>query len=216
MTDFRILFSKTDALIYISHLDLTHTFVRALHRADISLRYSQGFNPHPKIVFALPLSVGMAGENELVDISLEQEGFSAETLKTLLGNAMPKDIKIKQIYEPDQKFKNVVSADYKISFNEVQGLEHKIKEALSSELIVTKTTKSGEKQIDIFPLILGFSLSEQNGDTILNITLAASSESYLNPEYVVTGLREKQIILSDNYFISRQKINFGDEHGIQV
>jgi radical SAM-linked protein len=46
MPDQRILFSKTDAARYISHLDLMRTFQRAFQRAGITVRHTEGFNPH--------------------------------------------------------------------------------------------------------------------------------------------------------------------------
>ena len=84
MQDYRITFSKTGSLSFISHLDFNHSFIRILKRAGLPLRYSEGFNPRPKIVFGLPLSVGMEGLNELVDISLTEDLSNEEVEK--VGN----------------------------------------------------------------------------------------------------------------------------------
>ena len=51
----RIKFKKTGRLKYISHLDLCRTMQPAMIRAKIPLWYTEGFNPHPKMVFAQPL-----------------------------------------------------------------------------------------------------------------------------------------------------------------
>ena len=64
-TRLRLRFEKTGRAVYISHLDLMQTLQRACSRAGYSLKYSEGFNPHPQISVALPLSVGAASRIEL-------------------------------------------------------------------------------------------------------------------------------------------------------
>ena len=54
----RLVFSKTGRARYISHLDLNRTMARVLRRAGIPLWYTEGFNKHPYITFAAPLSLG--------------------------------------------------------------------------------------------------------------------------------------------------------------
>ena len=106
MQDYRITFSKTGSLSFISHLDFNHSFIRILKRAGLPLRYSEGFNPRPKIVFGLPLSVGMEGLNELVDISLTEE-LSNEEVEKRLKDAMPPDITVKSVETPLVKLKYI-------------------------------------------------------------------------------------------------------------
>ena len=73
MDKLRLRFRKTGRAVYISHLDLMQTMQRAFFRADYALRYSEGFNPHPLISIALPLSVGTASECELMDFRLKED-----------------------------------------------------------------------------------------------------------------------------------------------
>jgi len=51
-------------LRFISHHDTLRLFRRALARADVPVRYSEGFNPHPKIMIPLPRPVGIASRDE--------------------------------------------------------------------------------------------------------------------------------------------------------
>lgn len=115
MQDYRITFSKTGSLSFISHLDFNHSFIRILKRAGLPLRYSEGFNPRPKIVFGLPLSVGMEGLNELVDISLTEE-LSNEEVEKRLKEAMPPDITVKSVETPLIKLKYIELAEYEVFF----------------------------------------------------------------------------------------------------
>jgi radical SAM-linked protein len=66
----RVRFSRGEELKFISHLDIIRLWVRALRRAQIPLEYTEGFSPHPRISLAVPLSVGVTAENELMDISM--------------------------------------------------------------------------------------------------------------------------------------------------
>ena len=45
---------------------------RSLRRAGIPLWYTEGFNRHPYVTFAAPLSLGFEGLQETMDIRLEQ------------------------------------------------------------------------------------------------------------------------------------------------
>ena len=66
----RVRFSRGEELKFISHLDIIRLWVRALRRARIPLEYTEGFSPHPRISLAVPLSVGVTADNELMDISI--------------------------------------------------------------------------------------------------------------------------------------------------
>ena len=55
----RIWFKKMGMSRYVSHLDLMRAMTRAIRRANLPLWYTEGFNPHPYMTFALPLSLGM-------------------------------------------------------------------------------------------------------------------------------------------------------------
>ncbi len=206
----RVLFSKGGELIFISHLDLAHTFVRALGRANMPVAYSSGFNPHPKLVFALPLSVGTEGKNELCDITLKSDDISDEEFFAALSAELPHQIKVKRVYAPDRKFSDIEYAGYTVSI-ERTGLSDSVSEALSHTLTTVKKTKSGEKEIDLIPRIKEFSVTESGGITVLSLVLCAAGEEYLNPELLMKALAEKGVLTSDDvYFISRDSILFKD------
>ena len=63
----RLKFRKVGKLQYISHLDLQRTFMRVIVRACIPAWYTKGFNPHAKLVFSTPMSVGTESEYEFLD-----------------------------------------------------------------------------------------------------------------------------------------------------
>lgn len=209
MPNFRVTFSKDDVLVYISHLDLNHAFIRALNRADIKLRFSEGFNPHPKIVFALPLSVGMEGENEMVDIGVADEAMTAEKFRELLQSQMPPHITIKKVEIAESKLKDITSASYVIYISKAS-ITDKLTALFDGEISVLKKTKSGEKQVVISNQIQKADVSEENGETVINAVLDARADSYLNPELLVRAMIDANIISEkDACRITRKQIIIG-------
>jgi radical SAM-linked protein len=99
----RLLFTKTGRAKFLSHLDLMRTFQRAFLRADIRLRHTEGFNPHPVMSFALPLSVGTESSCELLDFQLDGDS-EPDGLPDRLGRALPEGIGVLEVYEPMRKF----------------------------------------------------------------------------------------------------------------
>jgi radical SAM-linked protein len=93
MQRLRVTFSRGEELKYLSHLDMMRLWERALRRAGISIAYSQGFSPHPKISMAAPLPLGVTSEGELVDFFI-QHRISPYALPKTLGNQLPKGISI--------------------------------------------------------------------------------------------------------------------------
>ena len=69
---------KRPPAVYISHLDLMQTMQRAFSRTGYELKYSEGFNPHPQISIALPLSVGAASFCEIMDFKLKGEAYISD------------------------------------------------------------------------------------------------------------------------------------------
>ncbi|MBI3781544.1 MAG: DUF2344 domain-containing protein, partial [candidate division NC10 bacterium] len=67
----RFIFRKIGDLRFLSHLELMKALSRALRRAQVPMAYSQGYNPQPKLSFALALSVGVEGWQELADLELK-------------------------------------------------------------------------------------------------------------------------------------------------
>ena len=91
----RLLFSKTGRAKYISHLDLMRTFQRAFARAKIPIKHTEGFNPHPFVSIALPLSVGYSSQCEILEFGL-MEGTGREEVPGRLTAAMPEGIVVHQ------------------------------------------------------------------------------------------------------------------------
>ena len=87
-------FCKKGQMKYISHLDLMRTFMRAMRRAELPIKMTEGFSPHPKLSIKRALKLGLESENEEASIVLKEE-VSPEDFKSRLNKQLPEGIQIK-------------------------------------------------------------------------------------------------------------------------
>ncbi len=176
----RVKFTKVGALQFISHLDLNRTMKNVMIRAGIPIKYSEGFNPHPKMVFALPLSIGAESICELLDFKI-CEDISYDGIKERLNAALPPEMRVLEAYMPESKLTDIKYAEYEIK---VEG-DFDTAPLGADSIVIMKRTKSGEKECDIKPLIKSWERTEGG----IKCVLSASPEQYLNPEYIVSLLK---------------------------
>ena len=90
------IFSKQGLMRYISHLDLMRLFMRAMRRADLPLKMSEGFSPHPKLSLKRALKLGLESQHEEAAIVLR---FPVELVdfKNRLQKQLPEGIVIKDV-----------------------------------------------------------------------------------------------------------------------
>ena len=86
---YRITFGKGRALRFTGHLDLHRALERTFRRAKLTLAYSEGFSPRPKINIGAALPLGCTSEEDLVDVELVQEIETAHLIEALSGVAPP-------------------------------------------------------------------------------------------------------------------------------
>ncbi len=196
----RLKFAKMGDLQYISHLDLQRSFNRIIVRSGLPVWYSKGFNPHIKLVFSTPLSVGTQSECEFLDIRLDRE-MELDKVKELLNAEMTDELYIKEAYIPERKFSDIAYCLYELEIY-TEGANAELAEKIgklysTAPLNVIKKTKSGEKEVDIVPLIKTLSAwyKEDNETIKISAVLSAGAEDYLNPELLVSVAKEKLGIL---------------------
>jgi len=86
-------FSKKGDMKFISHLDLMRLLTRALRRADIPVRITQGFNPHPKLSLPRALKLGAESDHEEARIALRWPLEPKEFLDKL-NRVLPQGIRL--------------------------------------------------------------------------------------------------------------------------
>jgi radical SAM family uncharacterized protein/radical SAM-linked protein len=94
----RLRFSKVGPMRFLGHLEMLNVFIRAVRRAGIPIRFSQGFHPHPKFSFATALSVGVESMAEYLDLEIAS-GYSAARVQAGLNAVLPDGMEILEAAE---------------------------------------------------------------------------------------------------------------------
>ena len=153
-----VVFEKPYALRHIGHLDLMRTIQRALRRSGLPVRYSQGFNPHIKLSFASPLSVGIAGEREIMDVSMDGD-VTEDDFAAALDRVMPPGMRVKMARAIEDKFPTLMRLAAGSRFRiepdmPVEALGEAIESLLAmDEYMAIRKTKSGKNMANIRPFI---------------------------------------------------------------
>lgn len=197
----RIKFVKVGNLQYISHLDLQRTFNRILVRSGLPVWYTKGFNPHAKLVFSTPLSVGTQSVCEFLDLRLDRD-MSCEDVKNMLNAELTDEMYVTEVYIPETKFSDIAFCEYEYEIF-TGGASAVLAEQISalfgtSPLNMVKKTKSGEREIDIIPLIksLKAEYDAECGVIRMLAILSAATENFLNPEMLMTAMKERLSVMS--------------------
>lgn len=199
-----IQFSKQGSMRYISHLDLLRLFKRSFKRMGMSLEHSQGFNPHPKMSFVQPLSLGFTSRSEYLEVETMDE-FECERIVSLLNEAMPQGITVlfcRQL----PKTKRTLAATVEFGSYHIRmplSQDHEWKERLvdflaQDEITVMKKQKKTKKLVEqnIRPMILSMEeykdkVNSVDGKMIsLITTVRAGSNCNLNPEVLLRAFCE--------------------------
>lgn len=153
-----IRYSIAGDLRFISHHDALRLFERAIARAGVPVRFSEGFNPRPRLSLTLPRSVGIASTDEMLVLDLS-EPMDGEEIRSRMAAQMPQGLEIRGVERVDDQDRRLpFSADYELPV----GAERN--EALSQaaaailerpEIFVERMTPGAKTQrrIDVRPYI---------------------------------------------------------------
>jgi len=214
MNSLRIGFTRGEGVKFISHLDLMKAFERAIRRSNLPIAYSQGFNPHPQMVFGLPLAVGMTSECECADFELTEEIAPGQFMERL-NKSLPEAIRITAAAHKSSK-KNIMAsiagADYVLEiFSDEDISFHTAKQRVGSllnreSIKVLKEAKGKDRstafrEVEIRPLILNIELEPIEcrpegyeifqSAFVIKAGFKAGSEANLRPELFINALCEQ-------------------------
>ncbi len=209
---------------YISHLDLLRCFTRAIMRSGLPVEYSQGFNPHQKMTFALPLPVGVTSECEYVDISFEDGKVTDDEIKERLDINLPPDINVISVGDLVFKACDIVCAEYTVRFH----YEGKMEKswvcdffAQDEIVIMKKTKKKVDKPINLLEYVRAWEVTDADEKTMtLRLVLDAGGERNIKPDMVVKAFCERYpIFCADEAEIHRKEVfckSLADESIVEV
>ena len=199
MPRFVMKFSKEGYTKYVSHLDLLRVFKRAFKVMGLDIKYSQGFNPHPKMGFAQPLSLGYSSIAEYLEFETVKD-HDPEEIKELFKGKLPEDVKILDLFSFNDEVRSLaaetVACRYLISMpTELD--EASVKDILEGYLSQKsikafkrmKKTKTRE-EVEIRDKIREIRVAKDDGKAVFDCLLDSGSQSNLSPELVISSFLE--------------------------
>ncbi len=203
MKNVRIFYKKLGSMKFVSHLDMNRFMSRLITKAKIPVWYTEGFNQHIYMNFALPLSLGFEGLYEVLDIRLIDDNYCLENVLNALKGVAPDDIEFDFVTEGEMPMKTIGFAKYELELENFD-FANSLNEFLNLESIICeKTGKKGKvKEIDLIPKIKSFEITEKG----VELVLAAGSEDNLNPTLVMNAFFEQCNIRPVYYTVKRAMI----------
>ena len=205
-----IRFQKTGVICYTSHLDIMKVFKRSFKRAGIRLAYSQGFNPHPKMGFAQPLSLGYESldeyiESETAEAADDGSQIGAAEILDRMRKLMPEGLDLLSIEEavhPKTLAANTVAAEYRVEIpireEEIAAISkdaHSLwQDYMGQKEILTLKKQKKKKEpvvVDIRPKIQELLFYPSEEGLRIDMKLDSGSDSNLSPELVITTVLER-------------------------
>ena len=180
----QVKFLKQGSLRFISHHNLMKLFERAIRRASISVKMSEGFNPRPKIAYPLALPVGIKGIDEKLEMEL-CEWMEVSELETRLKKQLPENIQVTSVKPISSHVKSTVKGVTYV----VKPKDGKMPEAGKTDELLSKnvvnTQRKGKKlAFNIRPSINSITTNSQSIDLDLKMT----SNGMARPEEVLLHL----------------------------
>lgn len=196
MKNVRVWFKKDDECRFISHLDLNRVMIRAIVKSRLPVWYTEGFNVHPYITFALPLSLGFRGEKESMDMRILDDKFRLSDIKEALNLCLPHGLTVFDVTEPVNKPGDIVGAKFKMRLSSdeisVKELYDNLIDLLDAqEILVDKKTKKCVKKIDIKEYFKDSKHYDTDHDVVVRVILPQGSTTNINPTLLIKALEEK-------------------------
>ena len=183
-------FEKMGRMSWFSHLDLQSTMQRALRRAGLPVKYSQGFNPHVNLAFATALSVGCQSKCEILDVELTAE-IAPEEFVRILNDSLPEGLKCSRAALIDDKAPALMALMQEAQYSvEVKGDLTKAVADFNAaeEVVVEKRSKSKTRLVNIRPMVHELACEYDGETSTLTMVVENTNANTLKAELLMTAL----------------------------
>ena len=198
-------------MVFIGHLDMMRYFQKAMRRADIDIAYSQGFNPHQIMSFALPLGVGVYSDGEYLDIEANSITSSEDMCKRL-NEVMVEGVTVESVKLLPEQAKNAMSlvaaADYIVTFREGHkpegfSMEQFLEFCKQKSIVVTKQTKKNTREIDLKSYMYEVKACEEG----IYMMIGAGSANNIKPDLIFDAYGKQAGISMDEFALKVKRLD---------
>jgi radical SAM-linked protein len=184
---FRIRFRKDGSLRLLSHHDLLRTFERLLRRAGLPFHTTQGFNPRPRLVFALSLPLGVVGRAEVLELEMAAVVPREEVLQAIARQTPPglAILEVKQIAPKASAQVRALCYGVSLPVEVATQVKERIPVVLASAECWVERTRPPKRRLDIRPFLRALRVTEEG---TLEMELWLTQAGTARPEEVLTVL----------------------------
>lgn len=209
-------------------MDLVRLFHRSFNRSQVPIKYSEGFNPHPKFSIANPLSLGIESEGEYIDVELAKD-IKIEDFISRTNKALPEDIQIIKAVEinNEQSISAIIDwAYYEIKFilnkeNNIEDLSKDIEKWIKSdEVLITRLKKNGRNkvqiEVNIIPSIGNVVVKgkDENDFIVINTLLKTGENGNLKPmDFIEAMNRDLSLDMDLESVMIKRLALYAEENG---
>jgi radical SAM family uncharacterized protein/radical SAM-linked protein len=207
---YRVRFSKSGDLRWLSHLDLMRALQRAFKRAVVPVAWSRGYHPAPLMSFGPALAVGIEGFGERFDFESNQV-LDVDACRARLNDSLPPALRILELqrlpagaaplsrcvqlgeyrawwntarYELTPELFDGLDA---ASFEDATLQRQRIQALLQrQEIRVLRQSRKGDKEIDLRPFIADVSWIPESRQ--VRMLLRLGSQGQARPREVLEAL----------------------------
>ncbi len=204
----RIRFRKAGDLRLISHHDLLRSFERMLRRAALPFHCTTGFNPKPRLVFALTLPLGVVGCDEVVELELDEE-LSLEELRQRLAQQAPAGLELLSVQRiPLRTTGQVRQVTYRLAVPPPcrPGLCDRLADLLALPACWVERTRPQTRRLDVRPYLQALRFVDGYLEMDLRVTPTGTARAQ-----EILGLLDLEALLTSGSVLERSRLQLHDE-----
>ena len=191
---YRVRFTKTGKMRFLSHHDLMRLFERALRRTGLPLRMTEGYNPHPVIAFPTALGLGIESLDEILEFELSS-WTAPRSIEKQLGEQLPEGVTVASAEAFDRKQRSFVNyVEYEADCpGQGEGTADRIRAFLAlKECPVERVSDKGSKTVEIRQYVMALEAEQDRVYLRIRIT----DQGTAKPEEVLRsiGLRVDETV----------------------
>jgi radical SAM-linked protein len=183
---YRVRFTKTDKMRFLSHHDLMRLFERALRRTGLPLRTTEGYNPHPVIAFPTALGLGIESVDEILEFELSS-WTAPRQIEKVLGEQLPVGVGIASAEAFDRKQRSYVDfVEYEARCpGQLEGAGDRIRAFLAlKECPVERVSDKGSKTVEIRQYVMAL---EADGELVY-LRVRITDQGTAKPEEILRSI----------------------------
>ncbi len=203
MRNVRIICSKKDRMKFVSHLDMNRYFTRLVKVSQVPAWHTEGFNKHLYVTFALPLSLGMTTDYDVLDLKITDDDFTDEMVVDALNKNSAEGLKFLSAGPILMKTTELSFAKYSLLYSDDDiELLKKFESMLNGNVIIAQ--KKGKKgkvtELNLAEKIKSIKTQLEGNELKVEVVLPAGNIENINPSlfadaFSSAGNRKPQVYL---------------------